>query len=374
MWAAVLLASAVFAAAGGAAHGTVTRLRTVPVAWLAMVDGMHGFALSRGSVVFRVLRTDDGGALWRDITPPTGEVQWGGLSADRQGRVLVSVTVGAHLFAVWRSDDGGRHWRRSLPFSDRGRNVSGQAAGAARMLDNRHGYLAVDEGAAAGSQAEALFATADGARSWRFVSRTGLPAAAVRRGSLPFSCDKTGFGFTTPMRGWAGGFCPGGPPFFYRTLDGGLTWQLQALPGVAHCQCEVSPPRFFTPRAGTLDVGGFDQRGAPLVRVYWTNNGGSSWRGSDVRAGRPLGSASLPDANTAWLLTTRGGRADRLARTTDAGRHWQTRTLPFSGLQLDALNATTAYAFDPAIDRTTIRLTRDGGAHWLTTHTNEASG
>jgi photosystem II stability/assembly factor-like uncharacterized protein len=138
----------------------------------------------------------------------------------------------------------------------------------------------------------------------------------------------------------------------------------------------VSPPQFFTPRTGTLNVGGFDQRGTPFVRVYWTNNGGSSWRGSEVRAGRPLGSASLPNPTTAWLLTTSGGRADRLLRTTDAGRHWQTRTLPFSadGLQLDALNATDAYAVDTAVDRTTIRLTRDGGAHWLTIHTHEASG
>lgn len=163
-----LTATAVPAAAAGGGSTPAIAFR-----WLQMLDRSHGYALSgENPDRFRLLSTRDGGRERADVTPGGGKT---------------------------RSDGGGRTWRRSLPFRD----AHGQGAGQP---------FAVDEGAAAGSQGEALFASSDGGRSWRFVSATAWTRRSA--GSLPFGCDKSGFGFSTPTRGWAGGYCAGGPPFF----------------------------------------------------------------------------------------------------------------------------------------------------------------
>ena len=164
---------------------------------------------------------------------------------------------------------------RALPLTD----AHGQAIGRPIALDMQHLYVPVDEGVAAGSQAQALYTSNDGGHSWRFVSRTEV--SRVRPRTLPFGCDKSGFGFATTSRGWAGGYCPGGRPFFYRSDDGGHSWRRRQLPGLAQCACDVSAPHFFTPRSGALDVIGFTMGGKPFVRVYWTSDGGERWRGSN---------------------------------------------------------------------------------------------
>ena len=112
----------------------------------------------------------------------------------------------------------------------------------------------------------------------------------------------------------------------------------------------------------------------PLVRVYWTSDGGATWRGSGPRSGRAGGRVSLAGAGTAWIAATPPGRIrgpfDRLFRTSDAGRHWQTLELPFDadGYQLDAVSASVAYAIRGVDGTSAIRVTRDGGRSWQTIH------
>ncbi len=331
-----------------------------------MVDDVHGYALTgQNTDAYRLLRTHDGGRRWRDITPGAGTIHPSG-PAGVYGRatLLFSTSLRGGVFAVERSDDGGRSWRRSLPLRD----AHGLGIGQPMLLDARHLYVALDEGAAAGSEAQALYMSDDGGHSWRFVSRTDV--SRVRSRTLPFGCDKNGFGFATRSRGWAGGYCAGGRPFFYRSDDGGRSWRRRPLPGLAQCACSVSAPRFFTPRSGALDVIGFTMSGKPLVRLYWTSDGGEHWRASRPPAGRASGAVSFADAGTAWLAANPPGgmrrRFNRLLRTSDAGRHWQTLTLPFNadGYELDALSATVAYAVRALPGRSSILRTQDGGRSW----------
>jgi photosystem II stability/assembly factor-like uncharacterized protein len=330
-----------------------------------MVDAKDGYALSgQNPDAYRLLRTRDGGRHWLDITPGGGTVHPSGPITIAGATMLFSTSVGPGLFAVERSDDGGRSWRRSLPFADR-RGRPGQPF----AVNARHLYLAVGEGAAAGSEAEALFTSSDGGHRWRLASRTDV--SRVRRGRLPFGCDKNGFGFATSNRGFAGGCCPGGRPFFYRTDDGGHSWRWQPLAGVGLCACDVSAPRFFTPRDGALYVTGFTLNGGgqPLVRAFWTSDGGNHWRASGPSTGR-ASVVSFADARTAWIVANPPGRIrgpfDRLFRTDDAGRHWQTLKLPFDGAayQLDAVSSTLAYAARYVGGGSSILRTQDAGRSW----------
>lgn len=342
------------------------------LSWLHMLDARDGYALGGQDYPnYRLLQTHDGGHTWVDVTPGRGTIHPSGPVTVEGTTLLFARTLHPHVFAVERSGDGGRTWRQSLPFRD----PKGLGAGQPLTVDATHLYLAVDEGAAAGSEAEALYVSGDGGRAWHFVSRTSVTGTPP--GSLPFGCDKDGYGFATPTRGFAGGYCPGGALFFYRTDDGGKSWRRQTLLGPTSCACDTTAPTFFGARVGVVGVEGFGENGGgrPIVRVYWTRDGGDHWRPSSVTEARaqPIAIAS---PNVVWVIAQHRGRLrspfDLLFRTDDGGSHWRTETLPFDGAhyRLDAVTSTLAYAltYTPNLVTDAIVRTTDGGRHWQRIH------
>lgn len=338
-----------------------------PFVWyLRMADAQVGYAVGGRQTdrVLRLYRTADGARTWTDATPNGGTAHPVG-PPTTVGRTVVFFPTMVHgAVVIERSADGGRTWRASAPICD----GSGAGPGPVLPLDARRLYLPIGEGAAAGSSAQSLWRSDDGGRTWRFVSRTQTTGPPGR--ALPFGCDKTGVGFATLLRGWAGGACAGGPAFLYRTDDGGRTWRPLRLAGLDRCACDVVPPRFFGAR-GVFSVDGFPDAGPTraLDRLYWTSDAGAHWRASFVPAGR-IGPRSVVDGSTAWVTGTPRGsvakRFERLFVTTDAGRHWRAVRLPFdaAGYQLDAVSATVAYAYGGIGVRTSLLRTTDGGRSW----------
>lgn len=359
-----LLALGLVAVAAGAASAGAAS-RSVAIASLAMVDATHGYALGGTYGSYRLLRTSDGGSTWTDITPdsvrPSAVPGLGSGST-----ILLPTQLRPHVFQVLRSEDAGSTWTRSRPFTaSRGLDI-----GTPVVANAAHDYVAIDEGAAAGSQGEALYASSDAGRTWRLASATAFER--VVPGTLPFGCDKTGFGFATPQRGWAGGNCAGGRAFLYRTDDAGRTWRSVRLAGLPECQCDVSPPRFFTPRRGALTVFGWAQNASsrPLGRVYWTNDGGLHWRATAARWGRASQATSIAVDGAAWIVTAPPGRLrgpfDRLFVSADAGRSWRARTLPFdaANYRLDAVSGSAAFAYALPGGPAGVFRTLDGGRTW----------
>ena len=331
--------------------------------WLHMTSAKDGYALSgRDYLHYRLLRTTDGGHIWHQITSlgPSS-------TPDIQGTtILFSRGVGQHGFAVERSDNSGRTWTESLPV----RNSPVLGAGTPRFVDRQHLYVDVPEGAAAGSEGEALYASSDGGHRWRLVTQTHVNHQRPR--GLPFGCDKSGFGFVTPNRGWAGGYCAGGFPFFLGTHDGGRQWHRQTLPGAPRsCSCETSAPVFFSRRIGVVWISGEHNNGAGrwFARVYWTADGGDHWRGSRPTRGR-TSPVDVVSRKVVWLfgrLAADPPSFPRLFRTTDAGRTWQSLHVPMAvsaNDELDAVDATLGYAASGA----RLWRTTDGGHRWTTIH------
>lgn len=329
----------------------------VSISWLQMVDGSHGYALTGADPYrFRLLSTSDGGLTWSDVTPGRGKIHPNTpLSIFGRTRLFSTTLRRSGVFAVERSDDGGRTWRLSAPFGD-----PQGAVGQPFALDATHLFLAVGEGAAAGSSAQALFTSSDGGMHWRFVSRTSTHGP--QNGSLPFGCDKSGFGFATTARGFAGGYCAGGAPFFYRTDDGGRSWHRQLLPVPKECACETRPPSFFGPALGALAVTGysFNGGGRPFARVLWTSDGGDHWRASDPPAAR-VTDVRFSGPNDVWILA----RPRVLVHSADGGATWLTAQVPFAAdVRLDPLSPRVAYAYGSNL----IEVTRDGGHTWRAIH------
>jgi photosystem II stability/assembly factor-like uncharacterized protein len=331
-----------------------------------MVDASSGYALAGAGDTYRVLRTHDGGHLWTDVTPGRGTYRATGPLTIERSVVLFATRVRGGAFATEKSTDGGRSWQQSLPFRD---SYGAPAPGSPRFVDAQHLYLPVNEGAAAGSSSQSLFSSSDGGKSWRFVSRTGSSNPA--RGQLPFGCDKSGFGFATVSRGFAGGYCAGGAPFFYRTEDGGHTWRRASLAALRACACETTAPIFFSSRVGALAVYGFAENGSgnPLTRIFWTSDAGRHWRGSGPAVGRSMPPV-ITSARIVWLFGQTPGNLrapfNRLWRTTDAGSHWASRRLAVDGqnYQLDPLDRNTAFALRDTLGTSAILVTEDGGQTW----------
>jgi photosystem II stability/assembly factor-like uncharacterized protein len=340
-----------------------------------MTSAQDGYALSGQDYLhYRLLRTTDGGRVWHDITPGGGSIRPDDPPDVQGSTIMFSRGVLPRGFAVERSDDGGRTWKESAPVHNS--PVSG--AGTPRFVNRKHLYVDVGEGAAAGSEGEALFTSSDGGHRWHFVTQTNVNRTAP--GGLPFGCDKSGFGFATPSRGWAGGSCAGGTPFFLETKDGGRHWHRQSLPGATRgCQCETSAPIFFGRRVGVVWISGDEDNGGGVgrwfARVYWTTDGGVHWRGSDPQSGRS-GSVDVVSPNVVWLFGRLAGNArrfPRLFRTTDAGRTWHSLHVPVAisaADQLDAVGATLGFAASGA----QLWRTADGGRHWAAIHPVIAAG
>ena len=315
---------------------------------LVMVTPQLGYAVGGKQTDTRLglYRTADGARTWSAIAGihPTNT------PSVSRGVVFVPVRAGYE-----RSDDGGRTWQRTtLPDAGRG------SAGQVQLLDARHAYARLDLGAAAGSSGESLYSSSDGGRTWRFVSTTST--TSTPSGSLPFGCDKDGYGFATTTLGWAGAYCAGGRPFLYRTTDGGRTWRYVGVPGIGrYCGCDTSTPTFFDARHGAFAVVGFAAR--PVTRTYWTTDGGLHWRPSDAPFGRG-GQVTFVDARSAWVPG--GPKFDRLAVTTDAGLHWRTVRVAFDlrNYRLVPVSRTVAYALGVTTTRTVLRRTDDGGRTW----------
>jgi photosystem II stability/assembly factor-like uncharacterized protein len=354
---AAVLIAAVIAASGSNAAATARPF----FVWLHMTSAQDGYALSgTDSRNYRLLHTTDGGRVWYEIVRSGHAIHQ--QPEIEGGTIIFSRTVGYRTFAIERSGNGGHTWSESLPFH----NKFGLGAGTPRRVDPEHLYVSVGEGVAAGSEGEALYTSSDGGRRWRLMAQTNVNRTPP--GGLPFGCDKNGFGFATPSRGWASGYCAGGSAFFLRTNDGGRRWRRQNLPDMPrNCQCNTSTPLFFGRRVGVVWTSGVgnDAHATSFARVYWTTDGGNHWRPSNPASGR-TGPVDVVSANVVWLfgrLDGDGLRFPRLFRTTDAGRHWQSVHIPVavsSGGGLDAISATLGFATSGSgLWRTT-----DGGHHW----------
>ncbi len=300
-----------------------------------MLDEKNGWAVGRTSHAVYLLRTEDGGKSWADISPrpiqtkkplvwPIADVAltfrlvdathgWAGCIRSMEG-------PGDNM-DLFSTDDGGKHWQANAFKSSVGTIISIQ------FVDKEHGFIqVVSDTVETGHDRKAIYRTVNGGRTWQTASDG--EAKHPTEGALPY------LGFSAPMvfrddeDGWVGGTAEGDQQgFFFHTTDSGKTWQSQNFPlpqGTEFDHGDYDTPIF----SGTQKMDGvmevrFENRGSlqRAVVFYGTHDGGGHWEKtgtSPVEQSKPrYTSIAFADADHGWLLA-----GNEIFATTDRGATW----------------------------------------------------
>ncbi|MFD9002685.1 WD40/YVTN/BNR-like repeat-containing protein [Streptomyces sp. NPDC059582] len=258
-----------------------------------------------------VLRTTDGGASWRNVSPPgAGDLQFRDVEAFDARRAVVLAIGEGEASRVYRTADGGATWTESF------RNTDAKAFyDCLTFFDQRHG-LAMSDPVDGRFR---ILSTGDGGRTWKVLPSDGMPAALD--GEAGFAASGQCLVTSGPRDVWlaTGG---GARARVLHSADRGLTWTAADTPIPAGDPARGVFALAFRDRTHGLAVGG-DYRADQLSpqAAARTSDAGRGWRAA--AAPPPAyrsGVTWLPHSRTAALAVGPTGTD----LTTDGGRSWRT--------------------------------------------------
>lgn len=355
----------------------------ITITSIHMLDVTSGWATGGlANTGDHVLITQDGGATWRDVTPPqVAPSSDQGMPSAATGffgnTTTAWVVYGNYVTAapasaiVFRTTDGGQTWAASQP-------IDLSAIGAAdffqpsdlRFLpDAETGWFIAHLGVGMNHDYFTVMQTTDGGQTWK----SSIDPTA----GGPQSCAKTGLHFTDAQNGWLTGDCQGVAPgvFFKHSTDGGATWSDASLPAPTgqpdmftrqDAGCGTYSLRFFDPQNAQLSVSCLIL-GANVITsthfIYTTADGGQNWT-SNVSPSRSL---TFINPQIGWALPY--GEANvqapfALSQTQDGGHTWTTvKQLAWTG-QLSFVDAQNGWAVAQADQAISFVKTTDAGHTW----------
>ncbi len=311
-----------------------------------MIDFLNGWGQAEGMI----LRTEDGGETWLNITPENvfgNPIYAPSFFLDaKTGWILIVDDEDYSRSVLYKTADGGTTWAwRNMPF---GRATIG-------FLDAQNGYGLENLGAGAGSNGVAIWTTQNSGDDYNrvFLHEPGYDA------SLPLGGMKSGISFIDSQNGWVTGSQPqDGYIWLYRTLDGGFSWEHQdlTLPELyEEAQTYVFSPIFFDDGMGVLPVYLYSEESATVF--YRTLDGGENWQATSPILQRGKYDVISSNEIILWDGST------FLFFTLDGGETWQpvpSEWLPYELRSLDFIDILNGWALaDDGLYRT-----ENGGLTW----------
>jgi photosystem II stability/assembly factor-like uncharacterized protein len=307
-----------------------------------------------------IIRTNDGGVTWYDVTPANladaGYLVYPDfLDADHAWVQFPDMNKYPNGGTLYRTTDGGLTWESfSTPFS----------GGSINFVDQNNGWMMADLGVGAGSMAVSVFQTSDGGKTWS-RTYTNDPNLAEASDTLPLGGIKNMIVPVNADTAWIGGvvYAPG-QTYFFRSEDGGKTWfniNLVLPANTAESEISVQGIVFISSTEGLLALR--IQSETPQTIVYITEDGGNTWVQSSVSFDG-YGILETPSASEMIFYT-----ADQFYVTSDAGATIQqvTPNIKFGDTitDLSFANSKTGWAVVLSPDnRQTLYKTTDGAATW----------
>lgn len=275
-------------------------------------------------------RTSDGGRTWADVTPAAARA----MLATTFASAVLTGTDAKHAYlavsadtqesadvpdptAVFATADGGRTWKESAPFT-----VAGGALVQVTFTDATDGWLLADSGSdRAGHPLAWLYRTADG-RHWTPAASAAPPGSDGSNNM----CQKLGLAFASATTGWLHVGCRSGE-FLVHSTDGGSTWQPQSLPLTSDCAMPGARCTVFGPQlsGGTAFVTIAPESTTPAPSLLASSDLGQAWQ----QIALPSGAGQYPQVRfftpASGLLVAMGSQQALGAvfyTTDDGGRTW----------------------------------------------------
>ncbi len=321
-------------------------LPTIPVQ--ETIEGMRMTSLSVMWVATdtRVLRSTDTGRTWRDVTPAERPGRWSAFFALDDSAAWVATSQDrAPTFTVMRTVDGGRTWQRSTgPMNGIGPTVLD-------FVDRQTGWIQVDGGVAAGSEAISIDRTTDAGATWKTVAFTNDPnTGAPGPSGLQFGCDKSAFAFGSTLIGVLPTECATTSQYAYHTSDGGLHWESVGLPALNGVYSGYFRAPIFLTATDVVIAGS--------TELVTSENGGASWT---VHRLPGDGSVDFDTPLSGWQLNETS-----ISATVDGGRTWRSifTSLPFNGADMTLQYLGKGIALAVWWHGTAAYRTDDGGRTW----------
>ncbi|RME87770.1 MAG: hypothetical protein D6770_08570 [Anaerolineae bacterium] len=321
-----------------------------------MLDERNGWGLDDN----HVLRTEDGGETWYDVTMPEApELGYAAASFFLDAKTAWVLAGGGGgptaNGTLYRTLDGGLTWSSfTVPFG----------FGALYFLDANNGWAIADLGVAAGSQAVSIYRTTDGGATWT-QTYTNDPNLAGAGESLPLGGLKSRLVARDMQTAWVGGVIyASGTIYLYQTHDGGYTWSQSPLAPpaeMAESQFQTDGPILVSAQEAFLPVIAFEQMSQMLI--YRSHDGGETWELTPTR---------IPNGGSADFFSPAEGvlwNGEQFYLTTDGAQTWSAVTPNiFFGdtfIGMDFVNSKTGWVLSrDTSEQTILYKTTDGGATW----------
>lgn len=273
---------------------------------IQMLDEVNGWALTEEQVV----RTNDGGVTWYDVTPKNLKdagylVNTDFLDANTAWVQFPDMNKYPNGGTLYHTTDGGLTWESfATPFS----------GGSIQFIDSQNGWMMSDLGVGAGSMAVSVFQTSDAGKTWD-RTYTNDPNLAEASDTLPLGGIKNLILPLNTKTAWIGGvvYAPG-QTYLFRSDDNGKTWvniNLSLPQEAAGSELSVIGMVFISSKTGVLAVRVASD--TPKTIVYVSQDGGNTWTQSDVSF-EGYGLLETPSANEMVFYVN-----DQFYVTKDAG-------------------------------------------------------
>ena len=309
-----------------------------------------------------LVRTNDGGITWYDVTPPDVEevgstVETFILDNDHAWVQKPDFNNFPNNGLLYRASDGGLTWTiSSTPFS----------GGDLSFIDSEDGWMLADLGVGAGSNAVAVFQTRDGGATWKqtYTNDPNLPEASD---SLPLGGIKSDLVPINMQTAWVGGviYAPG-TVYLFRTNDGGQSWtqvNLELPEGAEDFELGIDRDqmKFVSPDDGFLAMRMSGD--STQTAVYVTHDAGDTWT---------LTPTLIPGAGASDFLSEQEAviyNGEQFYVTRKGARTWTTVSPDIvfgdSFVTMEFVNPNSGWIVTLAEEEYALYRTHDGGVTWL---------
>ena len=371
---------------------------SIHITALQMLDMQTGWAALDASAPDEsghLLRTEDGGSTWQQITPPSGFPQMSIFFALDQQQAWAAPTIllaGQSVSAgtIWRTTDGGLTWQPSaainLAYQEQ-ELVESFVPQALFFLDAQQGWLVVSVGHFMNQDVLEIFGTFDGGLTWqRLADKASMGQGEGQDGGAGMPCHVSGIAFNDSQHGFLAGDClavsvDDGFSILVSS-NGGRSWQKQTLPepadlpqavtaaaaaGQRFCAStgiEQTPAGLLVQHTCQVLEGSGMLRNYPFLSL--SPDGGQTWLGwqgenaSFVNTAEGYSLGAIGQNGTRQVsVTADGGKTWRSAGTVTWPEAWLQFFIPGQGFALARSWNEQNSAYDYALVRT-----ENGGQSW----------